>query len=128
MSRAPYPTDLSDAECAYLAPYLPPPASRGRPRLRPLREILDAIFYVVRTGCQWRLLPRELPPWQTIYHYFRLWRLDGTRERLNAGLVQRLRVRAGRDPAPCLLHAAARFRSRLRTCRRKPAEGRSGQE
>jgi putative transposase len=100
MSRAAYPTDLPDAEYACLAPYLPPPASRGRPSLRPLREILDAIFYVVRTGCQWRLLPREFPPWQTVYHYFRLWRLDGTWERLNAALVQRLRVRAGRDPQP----------------------------
>jgi putative transposase len=100
MSRAAYPTDLSDAEYAYLAPHLPPPASRGRPRLRPLREILDAIFYVARTGCQWRLLPREFPPWQTVYHYFRRWRLDDTWERLNAALVQRLRVRAGRAPQP----------------------------
>jgi putative transposase len=100
MSRAAYPTDLSDAEYAYLELDLPPPASRGRPRLRPLREILDAIFYVVRTGCQWRLLPREFPPWQTVYHYFRRWRLDGTWEHLNAALRERLRVRGGRDPQP----------------------------
>lgn len=100
MSRKAYPTNLSDAEYACLAPHLLPPASRGRPRLRPLREVLDAIFYVVRTGCQWRLLPREFPPWQTAYHYFCLWRLDGTWERLNAALNTRLRVRAGRDRQP----------------------------
>jgi putative transposase len=100
MSREPYPTDLSDAEYASLEPHLPPPATRGRPRLRPLRELLDAIFYVIRTGCQWRCLPHEFPPWQTAYHYFRLWRLDGTWERLNAALRERLRVRAGRDPQP----------------------------
>jgi putative transposase len=100
MFRAAYPTDLSDTEYDCLAPYLPPSTRRGRPRLHPLREILDAIFYVVRTGCQWRLLPREFPPWQTIYHYFRLWRLDGTWERLNGALRERLRVRSGRDPQP----------------------------
>src|SRR5215211_622383 len=100
MFRAAYPTDLTDAEYACLAAHLPLPARRGRPRLRPLREILDAIFYLVRTGCQWRLLPREFPPWQTVYHYFRRWRLDGTWEQLNAALVERLRVRAGRGPQP----------------------------
>jgi putative transposase len=98
--RAAYLTDLTDAEYAWLEPHLPPPAARGRPRLRPLREILDAIFSLVRSGCQWRLLPREFPPWQTVYHYFRRWRLDGTWERLNAALRQRLRVRAGRAPQP----------------------------
>ena len=76
------------------------PVQPGRPRVHPLREILDAIFYVVRSGCQWRLLPHEFPPWQTIYHYFRLWRLDGTWERLNAVLRERLRERTGRHPHP----------------------------
>ncbi len=100
MCRAAYSTDLSDAEYARLVPHLPPPSSRGRPRVRPLREILNGIFYVVRTGCQWRLLPWEFPPWQTVYHYFRRWRLDGTWERLNTALRERLRVQAGRDPQP----------------------------
>ena len=59
MARAPYPTDLTDAEYRYLEPYLPPPAATGRPRVRPLREILDAIFYVIRSGCSWRRLPPE---------------------------------------------------------------------
>jgi putative transposase len=62
MARGTYLTDLSDAEYACLAPHLPPPASTGRPRLRPLREILNAIFYVVRSGGAWRLLPHEFPP------------------------------------------------------------------
>ena len=73
--RRPYLTDLSDAEFACLDPLLPPPRIVGRPRLHPLREVLNAIFYVVRSGCAWRLLPHEFPPWQTAYHYFRLWRL-----------------------------------------------------
>ena len=100
MCRAAYPTDLSDAEYACLAPHLPAPTSRGRPRLWPWREILDTIFDIVRTGCQWRLLPREFPPWQTVYHYFRLWRLHGTGERLKAAFRERLRIRAGRNPPP----------------------------
>jgi putative transposase len=100
MSRAAYPTDLSDAEYNCLAPYLPLPKLRGRPWRHPLREILDAIYYVVRTGCQWRCLPHEYPPWPTVYCWFRRWRLDGTWERLNLALVERLRVRAGRNPRP----------------------------
>ena len=100
MSRRAYPTDLSDAEYAYLEPHLPVPLQQGRPRVHALREILDAIFYAVRSGCQWRLLPYEFPPWQTVYPYFRLWRLDGTWEGLNAALRDRLRERAGRAPEP----------------------------
>jgi putative transposase len=65
-----------------------------------LREILDAIFYAIRSGCAWRLLPHEFPPWQTTYHYFRVWRLDGTWERLHTALRERLRVLVGRDPQP----------------------------
>ena len=73
-----YPYALSDAEFACLEPYLPPPSRRGRPRKHAVRLVLDAVFYVLRTGCQWRLLPREVPPWQTVYHWFRQWRRDGT--------------------------------------------------
>ena len=100
MCRETFPTDLSDAEYACLAPYLPKPLHPGRPRVHPVREILDAIFYVVRSGGPWRLLPHEFPPWQTAYHYFRLWRLDGTWERLNAALRERLRVQSRRQPQP----------------------------
>ncbi|MDP8973472.1 MAG: IS5 family transposase, partial [Actinomycetota bacterium] len=100
MRRRAYQTDLSDAEWACIEPHLPAPKTTGRPRVRPLREILDAVFYIVRGGCAWRLLPHDFPPWRTVYHYFRLWRIDGTWERLHATLRARARVRLGRDPQP----------------------------
>jgi putative transposase len=98
--RKPYPTDLSDAEWNYLEPHLPPTNGRGRPRTHDLREILNAIFYVLRSGCQWRLLPHDFPRWPTVYHYFRQWRIDGTWERINRAIRQRLRIRLKRDPQP----------------------------
>src|SRR5829696_5039864 len=99
--RKRYPTDLSDAEWACIEPYLPTPEASGRPRVHTLRELLNAIFYIVRSGCNWRLLPHEFPPWKTVHHYyFRTWRIDGTWEKLHANLRQRLRVRLKRDPQP----------------------------
>jgi putative transposase len=95
-----YPTDLSDDEWRCIRPHLPEHARRGRPRLHGLRPILDAVFYVLKSGCPWRLLPREFPPWKTVYDWFRRWRIDGTWERLNAALRERLRVRLGRNPEP----------------------------
>jgi putative transposase len=65
-----------------------------------LREITDAIFYILRSGCDWRLLPHDFPPWKTIHHYFRTWRLDGTWERMHSALRKRVRVRMDRDPEP----------------------------
>ena len=100
MERRAYPSDLSDAEYAILAPYLPTPRPRGRPWRWPLRALLDGIFYILRTGAQWRQLPHEYPPWPTVYWWFRRWRLDATWERLNAALRERLRVRVGRQPQP----------------------------
>lgn len=100
MVRQGYPTDLTDAEWALLAPHLPPASPRGRPRVHSYRMILDAIFYLVRGGCAWRLLPRDLPPWRTVYHYFRKWRDDGTWEQLHAALRERERVRQGREAQP----------------------------
>jgi putative transposase len=81
-----YATDLSDAEWHILEPLIPAAKPGGRPIVWPRRIILDGIFYVVRSGCQWRLLPREYPPWQTIYHYFRLWRINGLWEQLTHAL------------------------------------------
>ena len=95
-----YPTDLSEKEWGLLEPYLPAPKWRGRPRLHSPRQILNAVFYVLKTGCQWRMLPREFPPWKTVFHYFRAWRLDGTWERLNRAMRERLRAQLGRDPQP----------------------------
>jgi transposase len=98
--RKAYQTDLSDAEWSCLESHLPVPKADGRPRLYPLREILDAIFYVLRSGCAWRLLPHDFPPWKTVYHYFRFWRLDGTWEKMHTALRERVRVRLRRNPKP----------------------------
>ncbi len=98
--RKPYPTDLSDAEWNYLKPHLPAPDGHGRPRTHSLREILNAIFYLLKSGCQWRMLPHDFPRWPTVYHYFRKWRIDGTWETINRAIRERLRVRLKRDPRP----------------------------
>src|SRR5262245_8460704 len=95
-----YASDLTDAEWVVLEPLLPPESPVGRPRLHSQRTILNALFYQLRTGGAWRFLPQEWPPWKTIYHYFRCWRVDGTWERLHTALRERLRVRLGRDPQP----------------------------
>lgn len=94
-----YPTDLTDAEWAILAP-LVPVATTGRPRTRNMRTLLNAIFYQLRGGCAWRLLPKEFGPWSTPYRYFRLWRNDGTWANLNATLRERERQRQGREVEP----------------------------
>ena len=95
-----YPTDLSDEEFKYIEEHLPTANQRGRPKIHAPREILNAIFYVLKSGCPWRLLPREFPPWRSVYHCFRAWRIDGTWERLNAALRETLRARLGRNPKP----------------------------
>ncbi len=95
-----YSTDLTDAEWERLELHVPPPNKRGRPKTHSSREILNAIFYVLRSGCAWRLLPRDFPPWETVYWWFRRWRIDGTFERLNAAVRERLRVRLRRNPQP----------------------------
>ena len=96
-----YQTDLTDAEWKALEPHVPAANKRGRPRIHSPREILDAVFfYVLRSGCPWRLLPREFPPWETVYSWFRKWSMDGTFERINAALREQLRSRLGRDPLP----------------------------
>jgi putative transposase len=98
--RKPYPTDLSDEEWKYIEPHVPRPKGQGRPRVHSLREILNATFYVLRSGCQWRMLPNDFPRWPTVYHYFRKWRIDGTWERINRAIRERLRIRLKRDPQP----------------------------
>jgi putative transposase len=95
-----YASDLTDAEWTLLEPLLPPESPIGRPRLHALRTILTAIFYEVRTGGAWRFLPQEWPPWKTVSHSWRKWRLEATWERLHTALRERLRVRLGRDPQP----------------------------
>jgi len=95
-----YSTDLTDAEWGCLEPHVPAPNRRGRPRLHSPRELLNAVFYVLKSGCPWRLLPRDFPPWETVYHWFRRWRIDGTWEHLNATLREGVRTSLGRNAQP----------------------------
>jgi putative transposase len=100
--RRRYPTDLTDAQWRILAPLIPAPKPGGRPAIHQRRELLNAMLYWLRAGCAWRLLPHDLPPWKTVYHYLRCWRLDGRWEQV----VRVLRARsgcaraAGPPPAP----------------------------
>jgi len=103
MPRKPYPTDLSDVQWLILEPLLLAVlnrSKRGRPRQVDLREVVNAIFYVLRTGCPWRLLPHDFPAWQTVYGYFRRWRDSGVWEQLNDALREAVRMEAGRNPQP----------------------------
>jgi putative transposase len=95
-----YPSDLTEAEWALLAPLIPPAKPGGRPRSVAVRRIVNGIFYVLRTGCAWRYLPREYGPWSTVYSYLRRWRLDGTWEQIHTHLRELARLHAGRDPTP----------------------------
>ena len=94
---ASYPSDLSEAQWKLIAPLIPVPQSYGRPREFRLREIVNAIFYVLRSGCSWRMLPHDFPPWGTVYHYFRRWSKNGVFEQMNAQLRGDLRERLGRS-------------------------------
>ena len=94
-----YPTDLKYTEWMLIEGFFPK-NHMGRPRKWELWQIINAILYVVRTGCQWRMLPNDLPPWQTVYGYFRRWKRQGLWERINGELVKKVRVKAGRDPQP----------------------------
>jgi putative transposase len=100
MTRKTYPTDLNDKEWAVIEPYVPKPKAGGRPAQHERREIINAIAYVLRSGCAWRLMPHDLPPWSTVYDYFRQWRLDGTWERINTALREKLRITLGREAEP----------------------------
>jgi transposase len=100
MPRRRYPSDTSDGEWAVLGPHVPAPKPGGRPATHDRRDIVDAILYVLRGGIAWRALPHDYPPWQTVYDYFRRWRLDGTWQRITGALRAQARVRAGREPEP----------------------------
>ncbi len=97
MNRKPYPTDLSDKQWKLLETMLPPPEQLGRKRTVDLREIFNALLYLLRSGCAWRLLPYEFPKWTTVYYYFQKWRQSQCFVSLNECLRRRLRKQAGRD-------------------------------
>lgn len=99
MARRHYPSDWSDKEWAILEPLFPTYWT-GRHLENDLREIVNAILYLLRSGCSWRMLPHDLPPWPTVQYHFRKWRNDGTWERVCHALRRMERVRQGRDPEP----------------------------
>ncbi len=99
-----YPSDLTDAQWALIEPLVPGRSTRGkgtrggRPLKYSRRRIIDAILYVDRTGCSWRQLPHDFPPWETVYFYFQRWAADGTVDRIQDALRDAVRDAAGRDP------------------------------
>jgi putative transposase len=99
-ARQKYATDLSDREWAVLEPLVPAPKKGGRPAKYERREILNAILYLLRTGCSWRLLPHDFPSWRIVYWYFSIWRDDGVFERINDTLRRQVRLQADRNPEP----------------------------
>jgi putative transposase len=100
MSQKRYPTDLSDKEWALLVPLLPPAKTCGRERTVEIREVVNAIFYLLRTGCSWRMMPQDFPKWQTVYTYFRNWKEDGTWQKANDTLRRKVRLQEGREEEP----------------------------
>ncbi len=100
--RKAYPTDLSDKEWALLEPLLPTQRT-GRPRKYSQREMLNAILYITRTGCSWRMMPHDLPPWQAVYAYFRKLMGEGAWEEVNDTLREAVRQQAGREAHPSML-------------------------
>ena len=100
MTRDSYPTDLTGKQWAVAERLIPPAKPGGRPRSVNMREILNAIFYYLKSGCQWRLLPHEFPPWGTVAGYYRTFRRDGTWKRVHDALRERVRAAAGRNPEP----------------------------
>ena len=100
MATAGYPSDLSAAQWALIKPHMPPSKPGGRPRQTDMYAVVNAIFYLLRTGCQWRLLPSDFPPWGTVWWYFRCWRREGLWVRLHRVLYPLVRTKAGRRPKP----------------------------
>ena len=100
MSGHSYPSDLTDAEWTILGPLIPPAKPGGRKRSIDIRAVINAILYLLRTGCAWRMLPHDFPTWQTVYTYFRNWRHDGTWQTINDALRRQLRTQEGREAEP----------------------------
>lgn len=100
MSRKPYLSDVTDAEWNLLEPLIPPVKPGGRPRSTEMREVVSGVFYALKGGIPWRMLPHEFPPWQTVYDDFNDWRKAGVWETLNASLREACRRREGREATP----------------------------
>ena len=120
-----YPSDLTDAEWALVAPLIRPAKRGGRPRSVNVREVLNAVFYVLWTGCQWKALPKDLPPRSTVWEYLDLWDWDGTLGRMHHALYVEVREKAGREASPSMaiidsqtVHTGVKLQSLLRPRRR----------
>lgn len=100
MKRKSYPTDLTDEQWAMLEPLIPAAKVGGHPRTVNMREVINAIFYILCGGCTWRMMPHDFPAWKTVYHYFRLWRKDGVWQWMNQQLREKVRCQAGRELTP----------------------------
>ncbi len=100
MERISYPSDLTDEQWRLIEPSIPSPKPGGRPRSVDLREVVYAVLYLSRTGCSWRQLPHDFPPWGTAHFYYRCFRLDGTWEKIHEQLRRRVRIEDGRKPTP----------------------------
>ena len=98
--RQRYPSDLTDTEWELLQGKLPPEVGGGRPRDTDMRAVVNGILYLVRAGCAWRMLPKDFPPWQTVFHYYSRWRKDGTMQRIHDALRCQVRIQVGRAPEP----------------------------
>ena len=98
--RRPYGTDLNDAEWKLVRPLLPPPQTRGRPRETNPREVLNALSYLLRSGCPWRPLPHDFPDWELAYYYFSAWKESGDWQRIHDVLRAKVREAAGKDREP----------------------------
>ena len=98
--RKKYKSDITDEEWKRIEPHIPVAKRGGRPRRVDMREVLNAIFYVVKTGCQWAMLPHDFPPKRTVYHYFNTWRKEGVWEVMNRQLREELRQQMGREATP----------------------------
>ena len=100
MERKPYPTNLTDEQWKLIESFLPDAKPGGRPRKTDLREVVNALLYLVRSGCQWRMIPHDFPPWKTCYNYYRAWIANGTWDEMVASLRMEVRAQAGRQDTP----------------------------
>jgi putative transposase len=100
MNTKPYPSDLTNEQWRVIEPLLPKAKFGGRPRMTDLRRVVNGIMYLVRTGCSWRMLPRDFPPWPTVHDYYRRFRREGIWEKVHSRLREQVRVEAGRQASP----------------------------
>ena len=114
-TQEPYPSNLTDSEWNLIEPLMPGPSLLGRPPRYTKRAILDGIFYVVRSGCSWRMLPHDLPPWRIVYYYFMVWRRDGLWQIIHDTLRDRVRLQSGKKKLRLLRSSTLRVLKYLTT-------------